>query len=111
MKRCQKATGNSFDKEWGGGFENMQVEADVVCNHIKSFFYGLEPNVDHGVHYDKDADTIWDIYQVIRHQLWLDNEDPEKPKYTVDAYPAHLTGKEPLAKISSVIIEEQKKEK
>lgn len=31
----------------------------------------------------------WDIYEVLRHQLWQEN--PDRVSYTVDAYPARHT--------------------
>ena len=48
----------------------------------------------------QDADNILaqDIYQVIRHQLWLDDPDRDKSQYSVDAAPPLLQSGEPAAK-------------
>lgn len=48
----------------------------------------------------QDADNILaqDIYQVIRHQLWIDNPDRDKFRYSVDADPPLLQSGEPAAR-------------
>ena len=99
-KRCKEATGNMMDREWDGGWQAMREEAERTCREIKRKFWGLPSNATKGVNYDDTADIILDIHQVIRHQLWLDR--PElKDHWTVDSYPAHQFGDEPLAKITS----------
>ena len=105
-KRCKEATGKMMDDEWDGGWSQMREDAERMCREMKKRFWGLEPNALNGVHYDKDGDTLWDIHQVIRHQLWQDN--PNHQLYTVDAAEAHQFGDEPLANIKRII---QKKSK
>lgn len=95
-KRCKEATGKMMDDEWDGGWHQMRHDAEETCLKIKRRFWGLSPNTLNGIHYDDTADILWDMYQVIRHQLWLDNPDPEKPRWTVDASPATQFGDEPL---------------
>ena len=95
-KRCKEATGKMMDDEWDGGWHEMRHEAEETCLKIKRRFWGLPPNTLNGIHYDDTADILWDMYQVIRHQLWLDNPDPEKPRWTVDASPATQFGDEAL---------------
>ena len=73
---------------------------------MKRRFWGLEPNALNDVFYDKDGDTLWDIHQVIRHQLWQDN--PNHQLYTVDASEAHQFGDEPLANMKRIIQKESK---
>ena len=99
-KRCKEATGKMMDDEWDGGWHNMRHDAERMSQEMKKRFWGLEPNALNGVHYDKDGDTLWDIHQVIRHQLWQDN--PNHQLYTVDAAEAHQFGDEPLAKIKRI---------
>ena len=53
----------------------------------------------YGVGYDEDADVLYDLHQVIRHQLWLDRPDDKKSIATVDASEAMRFGSEPLATI------------
>ena len=99
-KRCKEATGKMMDDEWDGGWSQMREDAERMCREMKKRFWGLEPNALYGVHYDKNGDTLWDIYQVIRHQLWKDN--PNRQQFTVDASEAHQFGDEPLAYIKRI---------
>lgn len=94
-KRCKEATGKSMDKEWNGGWYQMREDAERMAKEMKKRFWGLESNAFFGVNYDEASDVIWDIYQVIRHQLWKD--DPDRQPYTVNAYDATQFGDEPLA--------------
>ncbi len=100
-KRCKKATGKSMDDEWDGGWQNMREEAERICKEIKQKFWGIPANTMNGIKYDDTADILWDCHQVIRYQLWKDNPDPNKLKWTVDAFPACQVGSEPLIKIES----------
>jgi len=99
-KRCKEATGNSMDKDWDGGWHNMRHEAEETAKQIKKRFWGLPSNTLNGIHYDPSADILWDIHQVIRHQLWLDRPDDQKSHITVDADEPMQIGKEPLAGIN-----------
>ena len=96
-KRCKEATGKMMDEEWDGGWYNMRHEAEEICKQIKKRFWGLDYNALYGIHYDDDADILFDIHCVIRHQLWKDNDDEHKSNITVDAYEAMQVGNEPLA--------------
>lgn len=100
-KRCKEATGKSMDDEWDGGWHAMREEAERICKEIKQKFWGLPANAMNGIHYDDTADILWDTYQVIRHQLWKDNPNPNKSHITVDSSPATQLGSEPLIKIES----------
>lgn len=97
-KRCKEAVGgNGFDKEWDGGWQNMRLDAEAICKQIKKRFWGLDSNALYGIHYDDVADVLFDIHQVLRHQLWIDNG--MKTRFTVDSDEAMKIGDEPLAKI------------
>ncbi len=99
-KRCKEAKGgNGFDKEFEGGWNKMREDAESICKHIKKRFWNCDWNAMYGIHYDDTADILFDLHQVIRHQLWLDRPKDEKSHYTVDADAAFQHGKEPLAKI------------
>lgn len=98
-KRCKEATGKSMDNEWEGGWQNMRDDAEVMSWEIKRRYWGLERNAMHGVHYDDTADILYDLHQVLRHQLWLDRPEDKKSHITVDASEAMQFGTEPLAKI------------
>lgn len=99
-KRCKKATGSSMDEDWDGGWSGMREEAEWTCREIKRKFWGLPNNSLNGVGYDDTADIIWDIYQCLRYQLWLDMPEP-KSHWTVNAFPARRYGSEPLAIVTS----------
>ena len=76
----------------------MREDAEDLCKEIKRRFWNLPYNAENGLHYDDSADVLWDIQQVIRHELWKNNPEP-KGNYTVDASPAMQFGSEPLVKI------------
>ena len=100
-KRAKEATGNFMDQEFEGGWYEMRHDAERICKEIKKRFWGLDYQTLNGIHYDESGDTIWDIYRVIRHQLWLDN--PDRSSWTVDAEnPYSSIGTEPLAKIKRI---------
>lgn len=99
-KRCKEATGKMMDDEWDGGWHQMREDAERMCIEMKKRFWGLDANTLYGVHYNNDADTLWDIHQVIRHQLWLDN--PNRQQYTVDASETLQFGDELLANIKRI---------
>ena len=101
-RRCKEATGKMIDKEWDGGWGNMRFEAEDLCKYIKKRFWGLESNALYGIHYDPTADILWDIHQVLRHQLWLDRPDEDKPTITVDASEAMRIGEEQLITIKRI---------
>ncbi len=99
-KRCKEATGKMMDDEFEGGWQKMREDAETFCKEIKKRFWDLAPNSDWGVHYDDEADIIWDMHQAIRFELWKNNPEP-KSHITVDAFPAHQFGNEPLIKVTS----------
>lgn len=101
-RRCKEATGKMMDKEWEGGWSDMRSEADDLSKYIKKRFWGLESNTLYGIHYDQTADILWDIHQVLRHQLWLDKPDEDKSTITVDASEAMRIGDEPLINIKRI---------
>lgn len=101
-KRCKEATGNMIDKEFEGGWYEMRAKAEEICKHIKKVFWSCEANAMYGVNYDDTADILFDINQVLRHQLWLDRPDEQKSRFTVDSDEARQYGSEPLAKIKKI---------
>lgn len=50
-------------------------------------------NQFYGVHYSPESDSLIDMVEVIRHQLWKDQEG-EKSGITNDAFPAHHWNRE-----------------
>jgi len=105
-KRAKEATGNYFDNEFEGGWDKARRDAEDLAKEMKRLFWGLEYNAMYGVGYDDTSDILYDLHQVIRHQLYLDKPDDQKSPVTVDAYEATRFGSEPLA----VIRRKEKKE-
>lgn len=91
-----------MDKEWDGGWDKMRADAEAICKQIKKRFWGCEANAMYGVKYDDTADILFDLYQVLRHQLWLDRPEDQKSHITVDADEAMQFGDEPLSIISKI---------
>lgn len=102
-KRCKEATGQRFDKEWDGGWQKMREDAEKMAKEMKKRFWGLDGNAMYGLGYDDTSDILFDIHQVIRHQLWLDKPEDERPNVTVDSDSPMKSGSEPLAEISTII--------
>ena len=101
-KRCKEATGRMMDDDFEGGWQKMREDAETFCKEIKRRFWNQAPNCDYGIHYDDSADILWDIYVVLRHELWKNIPEP-KSHFTVDAFPASYSiGEEPLCKVSSI---------
>ena len=100
-KRCKEATGKMMDEEFEGGWQKMREDAETFCKEIKRRFWDLAPNANYGVHYDDTADILWDIYQCLRYELWKNHPEP-KSHITVDAFPAHQFGNEPLCKVTTL---------
>ena len=96
-KRCKEAVGgHGMDKEWDGGWYNMRQDAEDISKKIKKRFWGCEPNQMYGIKYDSVSDTLYDMHQVMRHQLWLDSD---RQFIGVDSSEAMQVSDEPLIKI------------
>lgn len=106
-RRAKEATGNAMDKEFEGGWYAMREQAERIVNQIKALFWGMAPNAHYGIHYDKTADLLFEMHQVIRHQLWLDTPENERSRLTVDASEAMTLTDEPLIKVEQIKDKEQ----
>ena len=96
-KRCKEAVGgHGMDKEWDGGWYKMREDAEDISKKIKKQFWGCEPNQMYGIKYDSVSDTLYDMHQVMRHQLWLDSD---RQFIGVDSSEAMQISDEPLIKI------------
>lgn len=59
-------------------------------------------NQFYGVHYSKQSDSLIDMVEVIRHQLWIDQEG-EKSSITNDSFPAnHWNREDQLIEIKQI---------
>ena len=96
-KRCKEAVGgHGMDNDWDGGWHNMRQDAEDICKKIKKRFWGCEPNQMYGIKYDSTSDILYDMHQVMRHQLWLDSD---RQFIGVDSSEAMQISDEPLIKI------------
>ena len=102
-KRCKEATGRMMDDTFEGGWYVMRKDAEKLCKEIKKKFWGLDYSSLYGVKYDETSDILFDLHQVIRHQLWLDRPEDKKSHYTVDASEAMQFAQEPLAIIEKIV--------
>lgn len=69
---------------------------------IKKVAWDQGPSQSYGVGYSETSDELFDMTEVIRHQLWKDAG--EVSRGTVDAYPPyHWNKKKPLIKIKKII--------
>jgi len=102
-KRCKEATGNIMSEDFEGGWYAMRAEAERYAGEIKKTFWGLDRCSLYGVNYDETSDILFDLHQVIRHQLWLDRPEDKKSPYTVDASEAMPFAQEPLASIEKIV--------
>ena len=98
---------NAFRKKAGIGYDLSASDIDIrervtiICNHLHTLCWNMPPNADYGMHYDDESDIWWDMFQVFRHQLWLQrNPNPTyQDMMTVDSDKPYKTGKEPLVKV------------
>lgn len=78
-------------KDFGIGtpeWYDVRNRTEEIINDIRWTCWPCSPNSSYGIHYDEYSDMLWDMYEVFRHQLWLDRPEDKKVNYTVDAYPA-----------------------
>ena len=107
-KRSKKETGNAMHKEWDGGWYKAREDAERYAREIRQRFWFCPPATLYGQSYDENADVLYDIHTVLRHQLYLDapEEKREKLKWTVLADTPIQMSKEPLVKVTKIETEE-----
>ena len=94
--------GEVIEKAIDRHFKNHNEAQDVWCkvkaqlDWIRTKCWRVEINAFYGIKYNDDADILWDIHQVLRHQLWL--EDPHRKSYTVDSS-VFKVAREPLIEV------------
>ena len=82
------------------GWSNMRREVEDLLAKLKKLGWDLDRNADYGIGYDDTADLLWEMHEVMRHQLWLDN--PDRPEWSVDGdEPMKLTD-EPMIKVEKI---------
>jgi hypothetical protein len=64
-----------------------------VVKSLKTVYTGMSPNASFGIFSEQignDCKIAAHLHQEIRHEFWKDDKNPEKPKYSVTAYPADI---------------------
>ena len=74
-------------------------QVDKKMSEVKKIWWDIDGHENNGIGYSSDADILFDIYQVIRHQLWKDDENLKKPTTSNQSYPASKHSIEPLISI------------
>ena len=91
-----------MDREFEGGWYDMRADAEAIISQIKRRFWGLDYYTENGIYYSETSDIFWEMYEVLRHQLWLDLPEDKKSPMTVDAYPAFQLSNEPLIEVKKI---------
>lgn len=101
---CENAWENLHkeDKSHRDNWISMSNEVEKHCDELRKLCWGQDRGSLNGIHYNKISDILWDLYQVFRHQLWLDEPEDKKSYMTVDSDEPLNTGTEPLAKITLI---------
>lgn len=71
-------------------------------NKLHTLCWDLPVNANHGMNYDNNSDILWDMYQVIRYQLWNDTPKGKDNLWCVSADPPMQTGKEKFILVEKV---------
>jgi len=94
LDQCKNEKGESFC---------IPYESIHKVEKIIKPILGLGLNAHYGVGKFDSADILWDIYQVIRHQIWNDRDIRERNNWCVDASPALKFGSEELIKVEKIL--------
>lgn len=88
----------------GPEFWEMRKLVEQYVSELRDLIWDIRGNADYGIGVDKDADNLWDIYQVLRHQRYLDMDDESKDmmRNTVMSHSAMHTGTEPLITVENI---------
>ncbi len=65
----------------GQDFEDYMARRDLMdhlMDAVKMIGWKMKPNSYQGIGYNKNADTMYDMYKVINHALWNNQSDEEK---------------------------------
>lgn len=86
------------DGKWNDDFYEISKQAKVYLDMLHTMCWDQAPSTRYGVHYSKKSDALWDMHEVLRHQMWKEN--PDRSKMTVDSdKPFHWNKEIPLIKI------------
>lgn len=84
-----------YSPEW----RKKANQVDEKMSEVKKLWWDIDGSGNNGLGYHKDSDILFDMYQVIRHQLWKDDENLNKSTTSNQSYPASKHSTEPLIEI------------
>ena len=90
-------------KEMDDAWWDMRDEVEVLLDRLKYIGWKQPRNGDYGVHYDEQADRLYDMHQVIRNVLYWARHNGEKTHMVVDGDTPIQFGNEPLIKVKKII--------
>lgn len=85
--------------------DNAHEELKRLAMHLHIFCWNMEHYASYGIRYSEESDTLWDVYQVLRHERYLNfsEKDKELMRCSVMAGEAMQTAREQLIKIKTII--------
>ena len=86
---------NINDPEW----PKIRDEVDALMFQVKKLVWKMDQHASYGVGFNPNSDAMYDIQQVIRHEIWKMNNPNGSERHSVDAYPAHKYGPHPLEEV------------
>lgn len=89
-------------KEMDDAWWEMRHEAEDLLDRLKQIGWKQPRNGDYGVRYDKQADRLYDMHQVIRNVLYWERHKGEKTHMVVDGDTPIQFGDEPLIKVKKI---------
>ena len=89
-------------KEMDEAWWEMRHEVEDLLDRLKKIGWKQPRDGDFGVHYDEQADRLFDMHQVIRNILYWERHKGEKTHMAVDGYTPLQFGNDPLIKVKKI---------
>lgn len=89
-------------KEMDSAWWDMRHEVEDLLDRLKQIGWKQPRNGYYGVHYDDQADRLYDMHQVIRNVLYWERHKGEKTHMVVDGDTPMQFGNEPLIKVKKI---------
>lgn len=101
LEECKAAIDRHYPELEFEDRHSMVEHTKNALAEIHQYCWKQQGNARYGVGYSAKSDTLWDIYEVLRHQLWQELKD--KSIMTVDSdKPLHWNKKIPLIEIVKI---------
>jgi hypothetical protein len=99
LSECKEAINRHYPELDFDDRHALCEQVRYALDKIHKLCWRQSSNAHYGLRYSEKSDTLWDMHEVFRHQLWEERED--KSFMTVDSdKPMHWNGKIPLIKIN-----------